>query len=71
MHPDDLVIQLIVGGWTGQKSVSIGDEQVENIDHLQRTETHGYILRTWNWETNTNDQLMDPKPRRIKPIQDE
>ena len=35
LHADQFVVQLIVGGGAGQKRVSIRDEQIKDLHHLQ------------------------------------
>ena len=37
VDPDYLIIELIIGGWTGKECVSIGNKQVEDDNHLHRT----------------------------------
>lgn len=40
MHPDDLVIQLIVAVRIGQEGVTISDEEVEYVYNLQNIHCH-------------------------------
>jgi hypothetical protein len=34
MHSDHFIVQFIVTSRRGKECISIGDEQIENVDHL-------------------------------------
>ena len=40
MHPDELIVQFIVRGRVGKKSVSICDKQVEHLHYLHTEDIH-------------------------------